>query len=109
MNPKNIYEPPESLYEFFRYPEDGKNKDWKAKFYYILPEGRRFILEELKLFGMDDYYFFPELEKEIEVVKASVKKKELSDEEKKKEEERLNEKERWKGEKTAALKELLKN
>ncbi len=109
MNPKNIYEPPESLYEFFRYPEDGKNKDWKAKFYYILPEDRRFILEELKLFGMDDYYFFPELEKEIEVVKASVKKKELSDEEKKKEEERLKEKERWKKDKTVALKELLED
>ncbi len=85
MNPEDIRKPPESLYEFFRYPEDGKNKDWKARFYYILPEDRRFILEELKQFGMDDYYFFPELEKEIDVVKASVKKKELTDGEKKKE------------------------
>ena len=77
--------------------------------WYILPEDRRFILEELKLFGMDDYYFFPELEKEIDVVKASVKKKELTDEEKKKEEERLNDKERWKGDKKTALEDLLKN
>ena len=88
MNPKNIYEPPESLYDFFRYPdlpqvnkpggEDNPagavSSTKKAKFYYILPEDRRFILEELKVFGMDDYYFFPELEKEIDVVKASVGK-----------------------------------
>ena len=123
MNPKNIRKPPESLYKFFRYPElqqinkpggednpaGAVSSTKRAKFYYILPEDRRFILEELKLFGMDDYYFFPELEKEIDVVKASVKKKELTDEEKKKEEERLNDKERWKGEKTEKLKELLKN
>ena len=119
MNPENIRKPPKSLYNFFRYPdltqgnksvEVGTAQSPKvATFYYILPKDREFILEELKVFGMDDYYFFPELEKEIEVVKASVKKKELSDEEKEKEEERLNKKERWKGEKTEKLKELLKN
>ena len=40
MNPGNIYEPPESLYKFFRYPNDeasGGTKRKKAKFYYILP------------------------------------------------------------------------
>ena len=88
MNPENIYKPPESLYDFFRYPElpqvnkpgcednpaSAMSSTKKAKFYYILPEDRRFILEELKVFGMDDYYFFPELEKEIDVVKASVGK-----------------------------------
>ena len=123
MNPENIYKPPESLYDFFRYPElpqvnkpgcednpaSAVSSTKKAKFYYILPEDREFILEELKVFGMDDYYFFPELEKEIEVVKASVKKKELSDEEKEKEEERLNKKERWKKEKKTALEKQLKS
>lgn len=88
MNPEDIYKPPESLYEFFRYPElpqvnkpgcednpaGAVSSTKKAKFYYILAEDREFILEELKVFGMDDYYFFPELEKEIDVVKASVGK-----------------------------------
>ena len=119
MNPENIRKPPKSLYNFFRYPdltqgnksvEVGTAQSPKvATFYYILPKDREFILEELKVFGMDDYYFFPELEKEIDVVKASVKKKELSDVEKEKEEERLNDKERWKGDKKTALEDLLKN
>lgn len=119
MNPENIRKPPKSLYNFFRYPDLTQgNKSVEvgtaqapkvATFYYILPKDREFILEELKLFGMDDYYFFPELEKEIDVVKASVKKKELSDVEKEKEEERLKEKERWKKEKKTALEKQLKS
>ncbi len=119
MNPEDIHKPPKSLYNFFRYPdltqgnesvEEGTAQSPKtATFYYILPKDREFILEELKLFGMDDYYFFPELEKEIDVVKASVKKKKLTQKEKNKERKRKEKKEKWKGEKTAALKELLKN
>lgn len=87
MNPEDIYKPPESLYEFFKYPDlseerqegDDDNSSVmpvykKATFYYILPEDKEFILGELKVFGMDNYYFFPELENEIAVVKASVDK-----------------------------------
>ncbi len=74
MNPENIYEPPESLYKFFRYPNDESGADKgkkKAKFYYILPgDDKKTILKQLKVLGMDEYYFFPELENEIKVVKA---------------------------------------
>ncbi len=75
MNPKDIYEPPESLYDFFRYPKNGKQKDWKARVYYIPSHSiKREILKELEVLGMDEYYFFPELEREIKVVSSSVKK-----------------------------------
>lgn len=70
MNPDNIYEPPEDLYRFFRHPRTGK----KATFYYILPEDRELILKKLKLLGIDEYYIYPELEREIEVLKNSVLK-----------------------------------
>ncbi len=107
MNPDDIYKPPKSLYEFFKYKDDdapasnqagnptaGKgisesvgesqavankdeivNQDDKiAKVYYILPEKKDDILKELDVLGLNEYYFFPELEREIRVVSESVKK-----------------------------------
>lgn len=71
MNPDNIYEPPKSLYDYLRYPAE----DGRATFYYILPDDKKPILNELKLLGLDEYYFFPELEKEIKVVSAVNKRK----------------------------------
>lgn len=63
MNPQNVLEPPVSLYDFFK-PKDER----KATFYYILPADREPILKELKKLGMDEYFFFPELEREIKVL-----------------------------------------
>lgn len=63
MNPKNIYKPPKDLYDFFRRTDNGV-----ANFYYVLPKNKVDILKELKVLGMDEYYFFPELEREIKVV-----------------------------------------
>ncbi len=83
MNPDNIYEPPEDLYRFFRHPRKGK----KATFYYILPEDRELILKKLKLLGIDEYYIYPEMEREIEVLKNSVLKKTNKKEEDEAEEE----------------------
>ena len=67
MNPANIYSPPESLYDFFK-PGKGKRN-----VYYVLPgENKKTILDQLKLLGIDEYFIFPELEKEIRVVSSSV-------------------------------------
>ena len=63
MNPENIYKPPKDLYDFFKRSDDGV-----ANFYYVLPKNKVDILKELKVLGMDEYYFFPELEREIKVV-----------------------------------------
>lgn len=105
MNPEDIYKPPESLYKFFRYKDDNyqgvkaggstdvqkdtesskkdgcdevvekEEGDAVARFYYILPSKKRPILDELEMLGLNEYYFFPELEREIKVVRESVKNK----------------------------------
>ncbi len=82
MNPKDIHQPPESLYSFFKYPNDGDatGDDRKARFYYVLTKkDKDNILNELKVLGLDEYYFFPEPEREIKVVRDSCTAKEDSD------------------------------
>lgn len=49
--------------------------DAVARFYYILPSKKRPILDELEMLGLNEYYFFPELEREIKVVRESIKNK----------------------------------
>lgn len=67
LNPKAFDAVPESYYDFF------KPKTGKRVFYYILPENLDTILKELKVLGIDRYYIFPDLEKDIEVRKDLVK------------------------------------
>ena len=67
LNPYNIYEPPESFYDFFEL--DVCDEDIpKRVVYYILPEKREQILKDLKKLGIDNYFLFPELEKDISEV-----------------------------------------
>ncbi len=81
MNPDDIYSPPSSLYSFFEYKDDSdqtddetvdrkKKRKGKSHFYYVLPSKKQVILDELRVLGLDEYYFFPELEREIKVVSA---------------------------------------
>lgn len=65
MNPNDISSPPESLYDFF------KNVKKARKVYYILPKHKPNILKQLKVLGIDEYFIFPELEREIDSVKNS--------------------------------------
>lgn len=67
LNPYNIYEPPESFYDFFEL--DVCDEDIpKRVVYHILPEKREQILKDLKKLGIDNYFLFPELEKDISEV-----------------------------------------
>ena len=66
MNIDDIYSPPEALYDFFKSPTGGKRN-----VYYILPCFKSRILEQLKVLGIDEYFIYPELEREIDSVKNS--------------------------------------
>ena len=62
MNPSDIFSPPESLFRFFRKPNG------KRTVYYILPDDKKDILKELETLGIDEYFIFPEFDRDIKVV-----------------------------------------
>lgn len=62
MNPRDIFSPPDSLYLFFNNPKGTKY------IYYILPEDKDKILYQLKTLGIDEYFIFPEFDKDIKKV-----------------------------------------
>ena len=67
LNPIVFDSVPESYYEFFK-PITGKRK-----IYYVIPDNLEIILKELKVLGIDKYYIFPDLEKDIDVRKNLIK------------------------------------
>lgn len=67
LNPNEIYEPPESFYSFFKL--EGRDDSIPERVvYFILPDKREGILKDLKKLGIDNYFLFPELEKDISEV-----------------------------------------
>ena len=67
--------PPKSLKEFFRIPvfnNDEKIKEPEWKCFIILPDKLNDILSELKTLGIDKYYIYPDLEKDIDVRKSDI-------------------------------------
>lgn len=64
MNLGDIYKPPKSLFNFF------KKNDGSRTVYYILPGTKQDMMSDLKKLGINEYFIFPELEKEINVVKS---------------------------------------
>lgn len=62
MNPRDIFSPPDSLYGFF------SNPTGKRYIYYVLPEDKESILNQLEILGIDEYFIFPEFDRDIKVV-----------------------------------------
>lgn len=63
FNPEDFNEPPTSLREYF------KPDNLKWTYYYIVPDSLDKIVEELNVLGINEYYIYPDLEKEIGLVK----------------------------------------
>lgn len=68
LNPANFNTPPDGLYKFFESPINRKKVC-----YYISPKNCEKILSDLKKLGIDRYYIYPDLDKDIEVRKESIK------------------------------------
>lgn len=68
-DPNDLNKPPESLKSFFSCPSikgnTGSNTNNSLKRFFILPANLEKILSELKVFGIDKYYIYPDLEKDI--------------------------------------------
>jgi hypothetical protein len=67
LNPNRFDAVPDSLFDFFK-PEKGKRV-----YYYLMPKKRDQILKELQVLGIDKYYIYPDLEKDIEVRQNAAK------------------------------------
>lgn len=77
-NPLDLNKPPASLRNFFKYPvldDKTKPKSFQWKRFFILPSNLEKILSELKVFGIDKYFIYPDLEKDIGVRKDLISDK----------------------------------
>ena len=72
LNPVSFNEPPKSYRQFFAKPRLENDSDSKWIHYYVLPDKLEEICKALSILGINKYFIYPDLDKDIDVKKWAI-------------------------------------